>query len=248
MPTTSSQKRILIIEDDPIVREIMAAYLHAEGMATVEAGDCDAARRMMDSEPVDLVLADVTLPDGNIFEVIRQHRQFRDVPVIYVSSLGTPADRIRGLRNDGDDYMVKPVDPGELVARVQAVLRRYPSKSAPQSGNGVAATDDKRLETVIELGGWTLDLLRRELADPTGAVIRLTRAEFDLFAALVQAGGRALSRDYLHEVVSSADAATKARTVDVLVSRIRYKLSGSPRPPSIRTEHRQGYRFVPPAP
>jgi two-component system torCAD operon response regulator TorR len=149
-----------------------------------------------------------------------------------MTSRGTSDDKVHGLEAGGDDYIVKPVDMRELLARVRAVLRRYSRPQPPLHGAA----------QVEAFSGWTLDLMRRELADAQGALVRLTRAEFDLFAALYQSGATPLHRDYLVEVVAAADAATKPRTVDVMISRIRRKLSQASQPsPVIVTRVGEGY-------
>lgn len=228
MAEQAGEASILIVEDDPIVRSIVATSLGAAGFAVRQAESGDAARASFASTPADLVLIDIRLPDGSGHEVAAGLQQIGQPAVIFLTSLGGVEDRIRGL-DLADDYLVKPIDLGELHARVRAVLRRW------RRGQPAGATRD--------LAGWTLDLVRRELADEQGQVQRLTRAEFDVLAALVQAGGAVLSRDYLLEVSGSADSTTAARSVDVLVSRIRAKLAGSRLAGSIRTVAGQGYRW-----
>jgi two-component system torCAD operon response regulator TorR len=239
MANPTGTARILIVEDDPIVRNVVVAYLRANGFETDFAGDATSARSKLNSGSFDLALVDVNLPDGSGFDLVERLRRHRDIAVIYMTSLGSSNARVRGLESGGDDYIVKPVEVRELLARVRAVLRRYQRVPAPPPQAGVP---------MIEFSGWTLDLMRRELADPAGALVRLTRAEFDLLAALVQAGGAPLSRDYLLEVVSSAESDTKTRTIDVMVSRIRKKLGAAATSPRIVTQVGTGYRFeAPPA-
>lgn len=244
MPNTSGNTgilaTILIVEDDAIVRDIVARYLERNDFAAESVGDARNALARFDSRHFDLVIVDVNLPDVSGFDLVEKLRARRDVAVIFMTGLGSPAARVRGLESGGDDYIVKPVEVRELLARVRAVLRRYRQQPA--------ASAQYANVPVIEFQGWTLDLMRRELADPNGALVRLTRAEFDLFAALVQAGSTPLSREYLIEVVSSAESDTKARTIDVMVSRIRKKLAAAAPPtPLIVTKAREGYRFEAPA-
>ncbi len=221
-----------------IVRRIVVSYLRANGIETVESGDAAGASAYFASIPFDLVLVDVSLPDGSGFDLVDRMRRRRDCAFIYMTSLGNPEHRVRGLEN-GDDYLVKPIEVRELLARIRAVLRRY-RRPAPEL---------PAVPRNIELCGWTLDFIRRELADPHGSIVKLTRAEFDLLAALAQAQGAALSRDYLVEVIASAEAETKERTIDVMVSRIRRKLRSAPQPaPHIATRTGLGYCFEPPAP
>jgi len=219
--------RVLLVEDDVVVREIAAGYLRQGGIDTIEARSTASALACFGNQPIDLALVDVNLPDGLGFDLVRRLRAQRDTAVIYMTSRGTQDDKVHGLEAGADDYIVKPVDMRELLARVRAVLRRYSRHPAPQ---------------VEAFAGWTLDLVRRELADANGALVRLTRAEFDLFAALYQSGATALHRDYLVEVIAAADAATKPRTVDVMISRIRRKLAQAAQPaPQIVTRTGQGY-------
>ncbi|HEY2660486.1 MAG TPA: response regulator transcription factor [Caulobacteraceae bacterium] len=239
MVDSANFARILIVEDDIICREIVGAHLKSEGFHTVEAVDIASGVTAFATHPIDLLITDINLPDGLGFDLVQTLRRQRDFAAIYMTSRGGSCDRVRGLEDGGDDYIVKPVDMPELTARVRAVLRRY-RKTAP----GPAPS-----ESVVVFAGWTLDLVRRELADSKGGLIRLTRAEFDLFAALAQTGAKPLSRDYLVEVVSSADSATRERTIDVMISRIRRKLALANQPaPQIVTELGAGYRFKAPEP
>lgn len=220
---------LLLVEDDPIFSEIVAAHLRKEGLEVVCAQDIATGLRLFSELPIDLVLADVNLPDGLGHDMVRRMKTRRDCAAIYVTQRGASDDRILGL-SQGDDYIVKPADLRELTARVRAVLRRY------QRG---------RVDRVIEIADWTLDTVRRELADADGTVLRLTRAEFDLVAALAQSGATPLGREYLVEVIASAEATTNMRTVDVLISRIRRKLmAAGPAAPRIITLHAQGYQLV----
>jgi len=219
---------ILIVEDDPIVSAILTASLTDAGyeVRPVETGA--AARASFAAKASDLVLIDIRLPDGLGHAVARDLQALGDPAVIFLTSLGGVQDRIRGL-NMADDYLVKPVELGELHARVGAVLRRLRRAVPHQSARDIA--------------GWTLDLVRRELAAPDGSLLRLTRGEFDILAALVQAEGAALSRDYLLEVSGSAESAAKERSVDVLVSRIRAKFRQTALDGRILTVPGQGYRW-----
>jgi two-component system torCAD operon response regulator TorR len=225
--------RVLLVEDDDISREITAAHLRKSGFAVSESSNAsEALAHVRSDRGLQLYIVDVGLPDQIGFDLVEALRGELDRPVIFLTSHGKPVDRIRGLDSGGDDYVVKPVDLGELSARVRAVLRRY---RAPAPSTRMP---------VLELGGWTLDLVRRELADQLGTDVGLTRGEFDLFAALVQAQGKVLSRDYLTEVVARTDGESSPRTIDVMVSRIRRKIASGAAPiPHILTARGQGYRF-----
>lgn len=219
----------MIVEDDPIVRSIVATSLGAAGFAVRQAETGREAQVRFADTPADLVLIDIRLPDGSGHDVAARLQASGSPAVIFLTSLGGVQDRIRGL-DVADDYLVKPIDLGELHARVRAVLRRW------RRGLPALSTRD--------LAGWTLDLVRRELADPDGQVLRLTRAEFDLLAALVQADGTALSRDYLLEVTGSAESGSGARGIDVLISRIRRKLKDGSLASRVQTVAGQGYRWA----
>jgi two-component system torCAD operon response regulator TorR len=228
MSEQQKEASILVVEDDPIVRSIVATSLGAAGFAVRQAETGDAARASFAEQPADLVLIDICLPDGSGHDVAAGLQEFGQPAVIFLTSLGGVQDRIRGL-DLADDYLVKPIDLGELNARVRAVLRRW--------RRGLPGT------ATLDLAGWTLDLVRRELADTDGEVQRLTRAEFDVLAALAQTDGAVLSRDYLLEVSGSFGSATTARSIDVLVSRIRRKLAGSSLATCIQTVPGLGYRW-----
>lgn len=219
---------ILIVEDDPIVSAILTASLTQSGFAVRQAETGEAARATFAAQSADLVLIDIRLPDGLGHTVARDLKKLGDPAVIFLTSMGGVEDRIRGL-NMADDYLVKPVDLGELHARVGAVLRRF-QRAMPH-------------KTARDINGWTLDLVRRELACSAGTPLRLTRGEFDVVAALVQAEGAVLSRDYLLEVSGSADSAANERSVDVLVSRIRKKFKMTNLENNIQTAPGQGYRW-----
>lgn len=235
MPLSSTPFRLLIVEDDRIVSEVVSTYLRTANLDVVQAFDMGGARTAFRAGAIDLLVVDINLPDGSGLDLVAELRRARDCAVILMTSPGSAEDRIRGLEH-GADYLAKPVNAGELLARVRAVLRRYRPRP-PVIANRPSLS-------VIDLDGWTLDLVRRELADGEGHLVRLTRAEFDLFAALVQSRGIALSRDYLIEVVASADAATNPRTIDVMVSRIRRKLGKTIQPsPRIVTSPGEGYIF-----
>lgn len=234
MRPTPSLAQILVVEDDIIAREIVAAHLREAGMDVVEAGTAAAAFAAGQRQAFDLVVLDVNLPDATGFHLASQLRRVRDMPIIYMTARGTVEDRLLGFQTGGDGYLVKPVDMRELLARIRVFLRRRISMPAPEGPQ------------VVALGGWTLDLVRRELTDAGGKPVQLTRAEFDLVAALYHSATVPLHRDYLLEVVASADSTTKLRTIDVMVSRIRRKLAlGTGRGPQILTKTGEGYLLLP---
>lgn len=192
---------------------MIARYFAQEGFLVEEAGTAAECRSLLMQKKVDLLFIDIHLPDGSGLELAQEIRAESTVGIIFVTQRDNEADRVIGLELAGDDYVTKPINLRELLARARALLRR---RALEQNAS--------RRNAIISFGSWQLDLIRRELAVSNGEPIRLTRAEFDLLAALVEANGRPLSRDYLIEVVSNRDASGDRRTVDTLVARLRRKL------------------------
>ena len=230
MKNGSPAIRILLVEDDEITREIVATHLVFEGLRVATATSVQTGIAEFRKGQFDLAIVDINLPDGLGFDLVDQIRKHRDCAVIYMTSRGEPSDRVRGLQTGGDDYIVKPAHLGELSARIKAVLRRYAKAPAPAAA-------------VIGLAGATLDLMRRELATEDGRLVPFTRGEFDIFSALIQARPVSLDRDYLLEVLASADTTTSARTIDVMISRIRAKIRPSRFPFEIVATRGSGYRI-----
>lgn len=233
MQPFSDGRRVLLVEDDIIAREIAAAHLRWAGFDVTEASTVATALAATACRPFDLAVLDVNLPDGLGFDLASRLQHTRAMPIVYITSNGAIEDRLRGLETGGDDYLVKPFDHRELLARIRLVLRRHQPVGQERA-------------RVVAFGGWIMDLVRRELTDANGSLVRLTRAEFDLFAALYHSGTTILDRDYLLEVVGSADTRTKLRTIDVMISRIRRKLAdGSRAGPCIVTKRGEGYLLLP---
>lgn len=234
MQHAAARPVILFVDDDIIAREIVATHLLLAGMSVVQASNMKTALIAAERQPFDLVVLDVNLPDGIGFDLAPRLQRQRDVPIIYITTRGAAEDRLRGLENGGDDYLIKPVDRREMLARIRVILRRRTRQIVAER------------EQVVAFGGWILDLVRRELTDANGACVPLTRAEFDLFAALYHSGPVPLHRDYLLEVVASAESTTKPRTIDVMISRVRRKLMAGSRPgPRIVTKTGEGYLLLP---
>ena len=218
---------ILLVDDEPAIRELAKLYLEREGfrVETVARGD-EALKQVKQHEPA-LVVLDVMLPGMDGFEVCRQIRRESDVPIIMLTARGEDADRIVGLELGADDYMAKPFNPRELAARVKAILRR--------AQPGQART------RVFELADLRVDLERRE-ATVGERAISLRTKEFDLLAALLQNKGIVLDRERLLEMVWGYDFYGESRTVDVHVKHVRDKLEGSG--VAIETVRGIGYKLV----
>jgi DNA-binding response OmpR family regulator len=224
-------KTILVVDDEPIVREIVVRYLEREGYRTLEADDGDSARSAIERSGADLVVLDVMLPGTDGLELCRWIRSRSELPVIMLTARGEEADRIVGLELGADDYVTKPFSPRELAARVRTVLRR--------SGPGTAP--GRR----VDFGDVVLEQETRE-ARKAGAELRLTTKEFDLLWFLASHPRRVFSRDQLMVSVWGYEAALDSGTVTVHVRRLREKIEDRPsQPRHLQTVWGVGYRLVP---
>ena len=222
---------ILVVDDEPIVREVVVRYLEREGYRTLEAGDGDDARRLVETQPPDLVVLDVMLPGTDGLELCRWIRSRSELPVIMLTARGEEADRVVGLELGADDYVTKPFSPRELAARVRTVLRRAgTSNGAPER----LAFDD------LELDAGSRDVRHG------GEDVRLTAKEFDLLWFMATHPRRVFSRDQLMARVWGYEAALDTGTVTVHMRRLREKIEPDPSHPThLQTVWGVGYRFVP---
>ena len=228
---------VLIIDDDARLAAMLGDYLGSNGYSTARAGTGRAGVEEVRRRAPDAVILDVMLPDIDGFEACRQIRAFSDVPVLMLTAKGDETDRIVGLELGADDYLPKPFNPRELLARIRAVLRRA------AAGQGGEAARGGR---TITFAGWTLDTLRREVTSPAGVVVDLSGGEYDVLIALVEHPNRILSREQLLELARNRASNPFDRSIDVQISRIRRKLeSGSSAPPLIKTVRGAGYIFLP---
>lgn len=228
--------KVLIVDDDPDVRDIVRYEIEQQGW---QAGEADSAAGLADAlkrQTPDLILLDIRLPDQDGLTIAQRLRATSRIPIIMLTGLGSDVDRIVGLEMGADDYVVKPFNPRELMARIKAVLRR--AGTALPAGNPADAMghDCRRFN------GWFIDLTARVLENPAGEPVPLTNAEFLLLEAFVKAPKCVLSRDQLLEKTRSYDADVFDRTIDVLILRLRRKIEPNPQAPTlIRTERGAGY-------
>ncbi len=221
---------VLIVDDEPIVREVVVRYLKREGYETLEAGDGDDARALLEREQPDLVVLDVMLPGMDGLELCRWIRSHSALPVILLTARGEEADRIVGLELGADDYVTKPFSPRELAARVRTVLRR----SAP-----IEAVEER-----LTFEGLALDASTREVRRE-GEELKLTAKEFDLLWFLASHPRKVFSRDQLMSRVWGYEAALGTGTVTVHMRRLREKIEETPSHPRfLQTVWGVGYRFV----
>lgn len=226
---------ILIVEDDQETGSLIARYLRGHSFSVDLVPDGRAMDRHMTQNRVDLIVLDITLPGEDGLSLCRRLRVVHPTPIIFLTAKSDEIDRIVGLEMGADDYIVKPFNPRELVARINAVLRRRPTATVGSSGGTT-----KRLT----FDGWLIDLRLRELRDPGGAKIALTSAEFELLQVLCERHGRVLSRENLLGMTGRLGGPFQ-RSVDVLVSRLRGKLDRVEGVSMIRTVRAGGYVFVP---
>jgi two-component system OmpR family response regulator len=213
----STTQRILVVDDDPEIRKLLARYIETQGFRVLLAGSCRELRERLASDQIDLVVLDVMLPDGSGLDLCRDLRAQRsNVPIILLTALKEDVDRIIGLEIGADDYLGKPFNPRELVARIKAVLRRH-AETVPQ------ASETK----IYRFEGFKADPQTRGVINPQGSDVELTGAEFDLLRTFLDRPGRVLSRDQLLDLTRGRDGDAFDRSIDVLVSRLRRKLGGA---------------------
>jgi DNA-binding response OmpR family regulator len=223
----------LLVEDDPSLRVLTARALQENGYVVRPAATGPEMWIAFNAEPIDLIILDIMLPGTNGIELCRQLRQKSDVPIIFISAKGSETDRVIGLEIGADDYLAKPFGTRELMARVRAVLRR--------GGMDRQSEQSRRNEALFD--GWQVNFPRRELTSPSGAVVDLTGAEFDLLSSFLHNAQRVIARERLIELSRTRLGDASDRSIDVLVSRLRRKLQGEGRDAPITTVRGVGYMF-----
>lgn len=235
-----SETHVAIVDDEPAITQLIADYLPDYGFRVSELRDGRALFDLMRNDPPVLVLLDIGLGSEDGLAVARQLRASSRCGLVLVTGRGDVVDRIVGLEIGADDYIAKPFDLRELVARIKAVLRRL----QPDETTGTAsAAPEQRLR----FGGWLLDLDARTLLAPNTAEVTLTSGEFALLRALAKHPGRVLSRDFLLEQTRGREAGPYDRTIDVLIGRLRRKIETDPANPRIiKSVRSAGYVLTPP--
>jgi len=228
---------ILLIDDDREIRELLSRFLEKHGFRITSARDGREARRVWPAGRFQLVILDLMLPGEGGLDLARWFRSLADVPIVMLTAMGEETDRIIGLELGADDYLPKPFNPRELLARIRAVLRR----------TGERARRMAETPTAFRFAGWQLEPARRRLLDPEGAEVTLTGGEYDLLAAMVERANQVLTRDMLMELLRGRQAGPFDRAIDVAVSRLRRKLEREGRDPQlIKTVRGGGYVLAAP--
>jgi len=241
----STLQHITVLDDEADITQLLASYLHGHGFRVSQLHSGQALMDLMAADPPDLVLLDLGLPGEDGFAIARQLREHWHCGLVIVTGRGDAIDKIVGLEVGADDYVTKPFDLRELLARVRAVLRRLAPSAAPTNATATAATPTDR--TRLQFAGWVLDKAARRLTSPKDEDVPLTTGEFDLLCTFAQHPGHVLSRDFLLEQTRGREAAPFDRTIDVQVGRLRKKLEADAEDPQIiKSVRGAGYVLVPP--
>jgi len=227
---------ILVVDDHPEIRDGLSKYLDAHGFRSTPADSATTARRIIKDHAIDLVVLDIMMPGEDGLSLCRHLRETVNTPVILLTAMTEETDRIVGLEVGADDYVSKPFNPRELLARIKAVLRRtnsLPPEREPLKGER------------LTFGVWALEVKRRELVGTDGVSIPLSTAEFNLLSAFLNHPGRVLGREQLLDLTQARSADVFDRTIDNQVSRLRKKIESDPKNPEIiQTVWGGGYLFA----
>lgn len=233
----SDQNHILVVDDDHEIRELLTDYLRDAGFHVSEAANGREMWRVVNKEPVNLIVLDLMLPGEDGLSLCREVRAQGDLPIIMLTAKGTLVDRIIGLEVGADDYLPKPFDPRELLARIKVILRR-----ARNDRNKAAIADEF---SYISFEGWRLDTHARQMFSPEGVVVSLGSSDYMVLRALLEHPNRPLSRDFLVEHVYGKESHAMDRSIDVCISRLRHHIEADTRNPTIiRTVRNAGYMLA----
>lgn len=235
-PMKAHIDHLLIVDDDPDIRQLLADYLQAAGFRTSLAADGREMRKRLEECVIDLVVLDVMLPGEDGLALCRGIRARSTLPIIMLTARGELLDRVIGLEMGADDYLPKPFDPRELLARIKSVLNRtrtFPDHNRP---------DDT---CALAFEGWVLDTRTRQLRSPAGLIVSLGNSDFRVLRLLLEHPNRPLSRDFLLSQVFGKERSPFDRSIDVCISRLRQHLEPNPRTPQlIRTVRNEGYMLT----
>jgi two-component system OmpR family response regulator len=233
------QDHILIVDDDAEIRGLLGEYLRKQGYRATAVADGKGLRAAIEKSRPDVIVLDLMLPGEDGLALCRDLRARSEIPIIMLTARGDETDRIVGLELGADDYVAKPFNPRELLARIKSVLRR--SRALPDN------LKPRKEASSYRFAGWTLDVATRNLAAPDRVVIPLSGTEFRLLRIFLDHANRVLTRDQLIDLMLSRDAAPFDRAIDVQVSRLRHRLREDAKEPAIiKTVRGQGYVFAAP--
>lgn len=236
---TDPLHRILVVDDDPMVRDVVRETLERSGFGVVDVGSAEEAQTVFAEGGISLMIVDLGLPGIDGLTLTRDTKAASDVGIIILSGRGDAMERVIGLEVGADDYIGKPFEPRELVARVRSVLRR--TVAAAQQAASSAPNH------VYVFANWTLDGNKRSLQSPDGDFVSLSTSEYDLLLAFANHPNTVLSRDQLMDLIHTNDAPAFDRSIDIRVARLRKKIEANPSSPEfIKTIRNGGYIFTPP--
>ena len=232
-----TEPHILIVDDDRDIRDLLSRFLRKNGLRVNVAANGRDMQRQLGESKVDLVVLDRVMPGEDGLVLCRELRKNNRVPVIMLTLLNSDTDRIEGLETGADDYISKPFNPQELLARIRAVLRR---------ANDLPLQNSLQQACVLRFGGWKLDRTRRRLVSPAGVAVVLTDGEFDLLVAFAEHAQVVLSREQLLDIARGRSAIAFDRSIDMQITRLRRKIEIDPDEPGlIKTIRNKGYIFTP---
>jgi len=235
---------VLVVDDELRIRTMLRRYFVEEGFKVSDAGDGADMRAVLEREAIDLVLLDLMMPGEDGLSLTRYIRQRSEIPIIMLTGKGDLIDRVAGLETGADDYITKPFELREILARIRTVMRRAGLRTAPATSVCGSASGENVSEVLV-FEGWRLDLLRRELRRLNGELVPLTAGEFELLCVFVRHPNRVLNRDQVIDLVKGREWAAYDRGVDTQVMRLRKKVETDPSNPSlIKTVRGAGYVFA----
>lgn len=233
----SGAAHVLVVDDDREIRDLLSRFLRKNGYRVDVAADGNEMKRFLEGARIDLIVLDRVLPGKDGLTLCRELRASSRIPVILLTLLGADTDRIVGLEMGADDYLAKPFNPHELLARVKAVLRRT---------TDLPVQNSVQKAPVLRFCGWALDRSRRRLESPAGAIVSLTDGEFDLLVALAEHPQVVLTREQLLDLARGRSAIAFDRSIDMQVTRLRRRIEVDPEEPElIKTVRNKGYMFTP---
>ena len=236
---------VLVVDDEPRIRNMLRRYLVEEGFKVSDAADGAGMRTVLTREAIDLVLLDLMMPGEDGLSLARHIRQRSEIPIIMLTGKGDLIDRVVGLETGADDYITKPFELREVLARIRTVMRRAAGPRDAPAAPVPAPAADGNASKVLVFEGWRLDVLRRELRRQTGDLVPLTAGEFELLCAFARHPNRVLNRDQLIDLVKGREWAAYDRGVDTQVMRLRKKIEPDPSNPRlIKTVRGAGYVFA----
>jgi two-component system, OmpR family, response regulator len=240
----SDPLHVLVVDDELRIRTMLRRYFVEEGFKVSDAGDGADMRAVLEREAIDLVLLDLMMPGEDGLSLTRYIRQRSEIPIIMLTGKGDLIDRVAGLETGADDYITKPFELREILARIRTVMRRAGQRTAPATTVSSSASGENASEVLV-FEGWRLDLLRRELRRLNGELVPLTAGEFELLCVFVRHPNRVLNRDQVTDLVKGREWAAYERGVDTQVMRLRKKVETDPSNPSlIKTVRGAGYVFA----